>query len=595
MTKTRGWKTWAALVALVFVAAAQSWGACRYVERTGYFIDYACYPTRPSSSYIEDGVCVLSSAGTERDIGLACVSNETSSVILSCEKACNGQNHGAPRIKGYCCSNQCEADSVANGGFILECQFDVESGKYYRWICPGDLNCSSCGRQFYTDQTQCQQAFCQDNPDAPGCEQEKDTTLFACSDLGNGKSGLYRLACRALGGSVVSCNGKTDVNVETDGTLIREQNGTCAQNGFQNGIFGGASADSAQQQTADCFATIGSKCFMKDRNSGNTYTCECDGSCEYAVRQLATGSGCANPYPQPESSGGINLSSWNEAQSSAQQPQSSASEPGSSADIPGSSASEPGSSGSAEPPMSDFEYDYTDVLNDIRANTQYTGTQLNNLNDKANTANILLERIANKNVSPVVNVDARDTINVNVQVNGDTARSGAAILALLQEKMGGEPDENDTAGLGGQLEGLLSQLDSTLNEGTPDMSDSIGGAVSSYRGAYNAFKDSVENSAWGDSVDKWENTLLNNGVISGSGSDACPAVLQRTWDVGLGIAGNVTFGPLGKYLCAVVPGAGVTFWALARVLLRALVSIACMVWLFKAVMGIDEGGSSEED
>ena len=370
----------------------------------------------------------------------------------------------------------------------------------------------------------------------------------------------------------MSCNGKTDVNVETDGTLMREQNGTCAQNGFQNGIFGGASADSAQQQTADCFATIGSKCFMKDRNSGNTYTCECDGSCEYAIRQLATGSGCANPYPQPESSGGIDLSSWNEAQSSAQQPQSSASEPGSSADIPGSS-------GSAELPMSDFEY----------------GTQLNNLNDKANTANSLLERIANKNVSPVVNVDARDTINVNVQVNGDTARSGAAILALLQEKMGGEPDENDTAGLGGQLEGLLSQLDSTLNEDTPDMSDSIGGAVSSYRGAYNAFKDSVENSAWGDSVDKWENTLLNNGVISGSGSDACPAVLQRTWNVGLGIAGNVTFGPLGKYLCAVVPGAGVTFWALARVLLRALVSIACMVWLFKAVMGIDEGGSSEED
>ena len=397
---------------------------------------------------------------------------------------------------------------------------------------------------------------------------------------------------------MLSCNGKTDVNIETDGTLVREQDGTCAQNGIQNGIFGGASADSAQQQTADCFATIGSKCFMKDRNSGNTYTCECDGSCDYAIRQLATGSGCANPYPQPESSGGIDLSSWNEAQSSAQQPQSSASEPGSSADTPGSSSSAdiPGSSSSAQPPMSDFEYDYTDVLNDIRANTQYTGTQLNHLNDKANTANSLLERIANKDVSPVVNVDARDTINVNVELPADTALAPAAILGLLQDKLdGGEPSENDTAGIGGQLDGLQSQLDSVLKEGTPNMSDSIGGAVVSYRGAYNAFKDSVENSAWSDSVDKWENTLLNNGVISGSGSDACPAVLQRTWSVGLGIAGNVTFGPLGKYLCAVVPGAGVTFWALARVLLRALVSIACMVWLFKAVMGIDEGGSSEED
>ena len=32
-----------------------------------------------------------------------------------------------------------------------------------------------------------------------------------------------------------------------------------------------------------------------------------------------------------------------------------------------------------------------------------------------------------------------------------------------------------------------------------------------------------------------------------------------------------------------------TLWALARVLLRAVVSIACMVWIFKAVLGIDGG------
>ena len=83
-------------LAFLLFLSVSSWGACRYVERMGYFIDYACYPTRPSTSYIADGVCVLSSVGTERYIGLACISNETSSVILSCEKACNGQNHGAP-------------------------------------------------------------------------------------------------------------------------------------------------------------------------------------------------------------------------------------------------------------------------------------------------------------------------------------------------------------------------------------------------------------------------------------------------------------------------------------------------------------------
>lgn len=68
----------------------------------------------------------------------------------------------------------------------------------------------------------------------------------------------------------------------------------------------------------------------------------------------------------------------------------------------------------------------------------------------------------------------------------------------------------------------MSQIDSIVNEGVPDMSDSIGNAVRGVRGAYNALKDSLGNSAWSDSVAKWQNTLTNNGVLSGSGSDNCP-------------------------------------------------------------------------
>ena len=543
MVKKLGWLAWAAAVALVlFVGFSPSWGACRsmgiQLNRyapdvcNGAFYQSSCERAR-DCYYPPTNQALASNAGCYT--GYISVAN----LSYSCGQNSNGHyiNVGGSIA---CCNNQAEVDSVD----------------------------------------------CAVNPSLPKCIVTTDTTLFACSSTGTGTSGLFRLSCVAQNGVVVSCNGKTDVDINTDGVLVREMSGTCAANGFENGIVGGASADSTQPQSAECFAVLGSKCAMRDRNSGNTYTCDCDGSCDYAMRQQALGSGCVNPYPQPGSSQSINMSSWNEAQSAAQQ---------SSAQQPGSSASEPGSSASGDTPMSDFEYDYTDVLENIRANTQYTGTQLNQLNSKASTANSLLERIANKNVSPVVNVDARDTINVNVELNADTAHAPAAILGLLEDKMsGGEPNTADTAGMGAQLDAYLSGIDSIVNEGVPDMSDSIGGAVAGYRGAYSAFKDSMANSAWNDSVTRWEGQLLNNGVITGDGSDNCPQVLQRTFNVQLGIGGTIVFGPLGKYLCAVVPGANVTFWALARVVIRALVSIACMMWIFKAVMGID-GGSNEED
>ena len=78
------------------------------------------------------------------------------------------------------CDSKCAADSASNGGFILECQYDVEQNKYYRWICPGDLTCSSCGQQFYTNQSDCEQAFCQDNPDLPQCKPPCDSTKWTC-------------------------------------------------------------------------------------------------------------------------------------------------------------------------------------------------------------------------------------------------------------------------------------------------------------------------------------------------------------------------------------------------------------------------------
>lgn len=70
------------------------------------------------------------------------------------------------------------------------------------------------------------------------------------------------------------------------------------------------------------------------------------------------------------------------------------------------------------------------MLEAIRANTQYTGEQVSNLNFKADVANDYLSQIANKNWNPIINVGSP-----NVTLNADTAKAPKAILDLLNDKM----------------------------------------------------------------------------------------------------------------------------------------------------------------
>lgn len=576
-------------VLLLFLSVIDAWGACRLNDGYAYS-DFRCSQLNNSKQHCLgqfdcDGNHCWNPAWVGRNKSYVGVRG------FYC-----GCGSGAWACCSYLeCDTDCEADSAKTGGAIYECLYDAGEQKYYRWTCTNGNNCSSggCQKTYYNDSTLCHRAKCQDFPESPDCETEHDTLLYACSMFEQGGkmyAGIYKLNCKTLGGQITSCNGKTDVNINSDGVLVRQYEGTCEQNGYNNGIFGGGTPQDSLPNgaSADCFAEIGSNCHMRDKASGNTFTCACDGSCAVALRNLMAGNAnCTNPYPQPNSSGtDVNLSSYNEQQQSSpsSSPSSSGSEPNSSADQGVSSGS--GEGGGAS---SDFEYDYRDVLNDIRANTQYTGTQAERLNDKAAQANEWLRQIAGKDWNPSINVAAP-----NVTLNADTAKAPAEILALLRDKLGGgEPNSSDTAGMGAQESALLGRLDSLLADSLPNMRDSVGTAVTQYGTAFDAFRDSMENSPWADSVDKWTDALVDNGVITGSGSANCPAVLTRMWDVPLGVT-TASVGPLGKYLCASVPAVGVTLWALARVLLRAVVSIGCMVWIFKAVLGID-GGNNEED
>lgn len=166
----------------------------------------------------------------------------------------------------------------------------------------------------------------------------------------------------------------------------------------------------------------------------------------------------------------------------------------------------------------------------------------------------------------------------------------------------------DTAGAGGWLDSLSSWLDSlsfgSLFGGSGSKCDTTGGkqcnmagSLDSAAGGLGAMGDSLTGAltggAIGDSLEHWENQFLNNGVITGSGSNSCPSVLGRNFHVT--IKGNVGYDfTLGKYLCATIPSTNITFWTLCRVVLRAMVAISCMWWLYRAVTGTDSSGGDDD-
>lgn len=164
----------------------------------------------------------------------------------------------------------------------------------------------------------------------------------------------------------------------------------------------------------------------------------------------------------------------------------------------------------------------------------------------------------------------------------------------------------DTTGKGGELDALGDSLASALWGYPCDTTggkscntayigaNGIANARNSWKAAADALGDSLNGGAIKDSVNSWTNKIVNNGVLSGNGAATCPAVFNRTWQVPLGTGITYTFGPFGKIVCYDFLG-GITFWALARIVLRAMVAITCMWWLYHAVTGTTARGDDDED
>ena len=600
------------IIFIVSVALTNIWASC--TENTGFRHDVVLQTTCGIGSNVGTG-CTLETAGVTASplqgcggkciTPYACAQNsilEITGVEYKCYQYSSLVDYTYKLTK---CDTKCEADSVSNYASCLATQ-------------GGHWNSDSCKCVF---------------------DEVKDSVYYVCDDVisssGSVVSHLYAVHIHFVNGVPQSVCGVNPSLTSGEGYKrycpSSQKTGTCQQNGGDNippvGCSGLTCAEYPSDKmwpTAQCYAIVGATCYMRDLNSGNTFSCVCDGSCDYAYKEMFKGAQgtCKNPYKKPESSNSQPSSSNSQPPTSSGDPQSSAVEP----PLQSSSSERPTSGASGE------SRDYTEQLNQIIANTQatmnntgdisqWTQTTMNNtidiknevsnigidvnnirqntgsIDNKLSTTNSLLSELNNKEWSVEVNV-AGDTNIINV--SGDTAKAPKEILGLLESSMSGEQNPDDTAGSGGTFDRLWGAVEALTGDTTEykKVGDSVGHAVNGlYEKGFGSIRDTLGNSAIADSMGVWSEKLTNNGVISGNGSDQCPSVLTKTWNVQFpfGITSvPVTIGPLGVYLCNEVAGMGITFWSLCRVIIRAIVAIGCMMWLYRSVLGID-GGSNEED
>ncbi len=170
--------------------------------------------------------------------------------------------------------------------------------------------------------------------------------------------------------------------------------------------------------------------------------------------------------------------------------------------------------------------------------------------------------------------------------NGDSA------IGALWDSISGMAD---TAGWGAtfgypdgdsaldSLNRFLAQYDSGfgITSGTVDslgkeLGDQIAGLADS--GAVKAFNDSLDNIVG----------LFNFKRFSGSGG--CPAFLTQKTSITFGKGGAVNIDGVGKYLCTTeIKMFGKTPWEVGRSLIRSIVALSCMFWLFKVATGAKGG------
>lgn len=338
-----------------------------------------------------------------------------------------------------------------------------------------------------------------------------------------------------------------------------------------------------------CYATIDNSTVYLQNGAGKVWACpNSDGSCEVAQKNYILGK-----CPPPESE-----NSSPESSSGSENPPESSSEAG---ENPG------GSSDSEEQPpemgldwlkdsmyMVDTNFRHVrGQLDGIGADLNHTARTTDDLLSNSYTQNQLLRDLVNKDFSTNVNVKGDTVINnitvsppeVNIQgdttiVNvslGDTVGAGDVVPDSIKNKMSVLGKYADS------LAGGFSNFDSTsrgggfLSEGALDS-----GAVGMEKAWREITSDTSAVSGLSDSMTAMFNNMDIMKIQGGSGS--CPSALSKQTQFTIPHVGTITAPPLGHYLCTPVVGS-ISFWQIGRVVVRFVISVLCMFFLFDCATG----------
>lgn len=361
-----------AVLVVLSVLAVKSWGACDWAETVGTSKEFGHGGTCQSG----ESVCYQYAPPNFT----SCYYGKKYAGNRFVESSCGGfYNDLDCRWQKFCCDNDCEADSVSNGGIILECQYDAVEQKWYRYTCHGGTNCSAggCQKTYYNSDALCLDKYCEDNPTLPQCAPPDSVVVCEnATQVEDGPIYTQMLLFKCV---------KSDNSSGFDSDrcrLMMNVPGTCGQNGYESGV---QPSDSVAPDV-DCFAAFDNTCYMMDKQTRNTFACGCDNNSCYLAKLAVASGDCRNPYASssPSSSGSSSPSSASSASSSgSSSPSSSEGRPDENISSP---AVESGSGG-------DWEYDYSGILNSINNNVIYVGNGVQAVNSSVQALNGSMERL----------------------------------------------------------------------------------------------------------------------------------------------------------------------------------------------------------
>lgn len=435
------------------------------------------------------------------------------------------------------------------------------------------ITCQSSGANVALEWTSCdtQEEYCNQNPTSEYCFVAKDTTTYGCRDEieldpTTGQSVTYHV--------VYQFTGKTTQGGGANWTSYEEKENapmSCADVGYcsygqtqclgdMGGWYGGESSSSSEINWSSSSVSC-----KQTGQYGNTCYFECDNG---AVGQCQGNDGDCSIVSDCE---------W--------QMQSSAS------DEPASSAS--GQSGSSENPdlqtIIENQNIQIEQLNYNNGKLDDLDERMQEQNNKADATNSLLSQIAN-NISQINN---KTSIITNNTYNDGTsseskdytgnfdalADSLGSISGKLSEMLSGDTGTLDTSA-------FEIGVDSLIDTSYTTYGDSLDGAYTSFGDTYKGIiSDTGAIGKFTDSLSQLQKKF-NFTPLSGSGT-GCPAFMQKTYSVTIGTS-QVSFDLNNLKICSPILGSK-TPWDIARAVLRAIVAITCMWFLFKCATGTISG------